>query len=118
MEIPDLPADDLNELERRLSAWQPSTTGLAPDAMLFAAGRATARAGKAWLAWPVLSGGLALAAGVLGVWLAAERSERRALLRALQQRTPKAAPAYTPVPQETPATQAPAADSYLGLRRQ
>jgi hypothetical protein len=117
MDTPDLPTDDLNDLERRLAGWRPSTAGLAPDAMLFAAGRASAQRGKAWLAWPILSGCLALAAVILGVWLAAERSERRALLQALDQRPSQPAPAKVSVPNETRPTEPPAPDSYLSLRR-
>jgi hypothetical protein len=114
MDAHSLPPDDLNEVERRLSAWQPSAAGISPDAMLFAAGRASARGGKAWLAWPVVSGCLALTTVALGVWLAAERSERLALLRALERRPPEPAPAAV----ETPASEPPAPDSYLTLRRQ
>jgi len=117
MDTPDLPADDLNDLERRLAGWRPSTVGLAPDAMLFAAGRASAQRGKARLAWPILSGCLALAAGVLGVWLASERSERRALVRALEEQHPRPAPANVPAPNETRPTEPPAPESYLSLRR-
>jgi hypothetical protein len=118
METPGLPADDLNELERRLSTWQPSTAGLAPEAMLFAAGRASVRGGKARLAWPVGSACLALAVVALGVWLAAERSQRRALLAALHQRPAEPAAAFPPVPDEKPTTEPPAPDSYLNLRRE
>jgi hypothetical protein len=118
MDAPDFPTDDLNELEQRLAAWRPSTTGLAPDAMLFAAGRASAGGGKAWLVWPLLSGCLALAAIVLGVWVAVERSERRALLQALDQRLPAPGPANSPGPEKTRPTGPPAPDSYLSLRRE
>jgi hypothetical protein len=108
--------DDLNPLEKRLAAWQPSTAGLAADAMLFAAGRASGR--KTWLAWPVVTACLALAAVALGAWLAAERSERLALLRELQQRPPEPALVSTPDPALTPAPEAPAPDGYLALRRE
>jgi hypothetical protein len=118
METSPLPSDDLSELERRLSAWQPSTVGLASDSMLFAAGRASARGGKAWVAWPIVSGSLALAAVVLGVLLAAERTDRLALVRELHQGSHDSAPASIPVLVETPATEALAPDGYLALRRQ
>jgi hypothetical protein len=118
MDAADFPTDDLNELEQRLAAWRPSTTGPSPEAMLFAASRASARGGKARLAWPILSGCLALAAGVLGVWVAVERSERRALLQALDERPPAPAPANIPVPPKTRPTGPPAPDSYLSLRRE
>ncbi len=49
-------SDDLKELEQRLATWSPAKDGLDPDAMLFAAGRASARHGKTWLAWPIASG--------------------------------------------------------------
>ena len=118
MDAPDFPTDDLNELEQRLAAWRPATTGLAPEAMLFAAGRASARGRKAWLAWPVISGCLALTAVVLGVWVAVERSERRALLQTLNQRRSAPAPTIPPVPEKFRPIKPPAPDSYLSLRRQ
>jgi hypothetical protein len=118
MDAPDFPTNDLNGLEQRLAAWRPATTGLAPEAMLFAAGRASARGGKTWPAWPILSGCLALVGVVLGVWLAVERSERRALLQALEQRPPAFAPGKVPIPEKTRRTRPPASDSYLSLRRQ
>ncbi|HMF16429.1 MAG TPA: hypothetical protein VKE98_04445, partial [Gemmataceae bacterium] len=63
---------DLNDLERRLSALQPSIAGLDGGNMLFAAGRDSVRPGIGRLVWPVLSGCLALAALVLGVGLLQE----------------------------------------------
>jgi hypothetical protein len=55
---------------------------------------------------------------VLGVALVAERTERLALLSELHQRPPESAPALVPVLVETPATEGPAPDGYLALRRQ
>jgi len=118
METSPLPSDGLNELERRLTTWQPSTAGLASDAMLFAAGRASVRGGKACVAWPIVSGCLALAAVVLGVLLAGERTERLALVRELHQQPHDSASDSIPVLVETPATEALAPDGYLALRRQ
>jgi hypothetical protein len=107
-------SDDLKKLERQLAAWQPASEGLDADAMLFAAGRASARGGKAWLAWPIVSACLAAAVVALGAGLATERSERLALVRQLQQRPHQVAPAAD----ETPATDAPAPDAYLVLLRE
>jgi hypothetical protein len=119
METPALPPDDLTDLERRLSAWRPSETGLTPDAMLFTAGRASAR-GAGWrFVWPTVSGCLALVAVGLGMWLAAERSERLALARRLEHPLEQPAPAVVAEPSVTPpADENLAADRYLTLRRE
>src|SRR6516165_10417434 len=76
--------DDLKDLENRLGTWSPTREGLDPDAMLFAAGRASVHHGKSWIVWPIASGTLALAVVTLGIWVTAERSERVALQRELQ----------------------------------
>ena len=110
--------NDLNKLEQRLAAWEPASAGLDPEAMLSAAGRASARGVKAWLAWPILSGCLALAVLALGAWLAAERADRLRLLAELSHRPVETAPVSTPVPDETPTTEALAPDGYLALRRE
>jgi len=109
--------DDLKKLEARLANWKPAPEGLDPEAMLFAAGRASAPVGKAWLAWPVACGCLVLTVVALGVRLSAERSERLALLREIQRmssETGLAASSYG----ETAATTLPGPDSYLVLRRE
>jgi hypothetical protein len=108
--------DNLNELERRLAAWRPSTKGLSPEAMLFAAGRASAGGGKLWLAWPALCACLAMVSLGLGARLATERSERLALSQQLQERPTESALASTRLPDEKSVPLAP--DSYLALRRQ
>jgi hypothetical protein len=96
MDAPHPHPDDLNDVERRLSGWQPAGDGLDTDAMLFAAGRASARRGAGRYAWPTVAGCLAVVAGVLGVWLAAERAERLALVQQLRQQTPPPPPPPTP----------------------
>ncbi len=109
-------SDNLNELERRLADWKPAPDGLNVDAMLFAAGRASARNGKARLAWPVVSGGLALLTVFLGVRLAGERAGRLALLQELHLRLADI-PSVTPIaPTASPET--PEANAYLVLRRE
>lgn len=115
--------EDLNELERRLSAWQPSSAGLNADAVLFAAGRASVRPGPARIAWPAFTALLTVLAVVLGLWLAAERSERQALAFRLRERPPAPAvnpsppPAANAEPVESPTADEPAPDSYLASRR-
>jgi hypothetical protein len=114
---------DMNELERRLSAWQPSSEGLDADAVLFAAGRASVRPGTIRFVWPALTTLLTALAVVLGLFLAEERSERLALVRRLREQPP--APAVNPLPQPAanPASVEPthsdelAPDSYLASRR-
>ena len=109
---------DLNDLERRLSALQPSTAGLDVGNMLFAAGRDSARPGMGRLVWPVLSGCLALAALVLGVGLLQERQVRQELAAQLQRQTPgPVAPADVPQPDIVSANETPAPTSYLAAAR-
>ncbi len=78
-------SDDMNDLERRLSAWAPASAGLDADAMLFAAGLAAGRPGPARFVWPALSGLLSVLVVALGAWLTVERSERLHLARQLRQ---------------------------------
>jgi hypothetical protein len=112
--------DDLKDLEQRLSSWRPAADGLDPDAMLFAAGRASARPGPARLVWPALTALLSVLSVVLGLWLTAERSERQALARQLREHQsvpvhePPAAPVADVVPTES---DEPAPDSYFVSHR-
>jgi len=109
---------DLNDVERLLSAMQPSTAGLDADSMLFAAGRDSVRPGMGRLLWPVLSGCLALAALVLGVGLLRERQVRQEMAAQLQRQTPGlVVPADVPQPDIVPANEAPAPTSYLAAAR-
>ncbi|HTU16559.1 MAG TPA: hypothetical protein VMG10_00735 [Gemmataceae bacterium] len=115
--------EDLNELERRLSAWQPSPAGLDADTMLFAAGRASAASSPARFAWPGLSLVLTALTIVLSMALAAERGERQALARQLRenQQPPSAiaspSPAANVAAEELPVSDEPPPDSYLASRR-
>jgi hypothetical protein len=109
--------DDLNELERRLANWTPMQEGLNTDAMLFAAGRASARGSKTRLAWPMVSGGLAVVIVFLGIRLSAERTERLALLQELDVRLadiPRAADNAAPAPLSEPG----ARNAYIVLLRE
>jgi hypothetical protein len=111
--------DDLNDLERRLAAWQPSAERLDADRMLFAAGRASAPTARGRLAWPIVSGCLALVSVFLGARWTAERTERLALAEELRHRPPASlpAPAPSPIAVERTPTEPPPADSYLAIRR-
>jgi hypothetical protein len=116
----DANRDKLTDLERRLAACEPSAAGLSADAMLFAAGRASARPGPARFVWPALSAGLAVLAAALGAWLAAERAERIALAERLRQPAP--APSVAPAPPpvivpEPPTPGEPPTSSVLAARR-
>lgn len=103
--------DDLGDLERRLSAWQPAPEGLDADAMLFAAGRA---AGRVRLVWPALTGFLAVLTLAFGVWAMTERAERLALDRHLREPSPAPpAPVSSPAVPSEPLT----ADDWLTARR-
>jgi hypothetical protein len=109
----------LNKLERRLSAWQPAVAGLDGDAMLFAAGRASVRPGPARFIWPALTACMTGLAACLGIWLAAERSERLDLARQLRQSSPALATRPSPavVSEESPAAEELPPDSYLASHR-
>jgi hypothetical protein len=113
--------DEMNELERRLAAWQPIESGLDADALLFAAGRASARPSAARFVWPALTACASLLAIALGVWLVNERTERLALARQLRQQSHLLAttPSTSPVADPTPARieEEPPADSYLASHR-
>ncbi len=112
--------DELSELERRLSAWAPADAGLNADAVLFAAGRASARPGLSRFVWPALTTCMTLLALVLGVCLIAERSERLDLARQLRPQPSVPAP---PAPSldvdrvERPSPDEPPPDSYLASHR-
>lgn len=113
------PSDELNELERHLSEWRPSTTGLDADGVLFAAGRASVRPGWGRIAWPMVSGCLALLATAFGAGLVQERTARLELTAQLHHQAPTVAPAPSsaPAPGEAPSAEPPAADSYLAARQ-
>jgi hypothetical protein len=113
------PSDDMKELERRLSEWRPSTAGLDAEGVLFDAGRASVRPGWGRIAWPIVSGCLALLAAILSVQLSQERSARLELASRLRNSTPAVVPAPSSLPEtyETPLDEPPAADSYLAARR-
>jgi hypothetical protein len=116
----DTNPDDLSELERRLSAWEPAGDGLSSDAMLFAAGRAAARSGPARFVWPALAGFMTVLAVVLGAWLRTERSERLLLVQALNQQSPAPAPpspAPVVAPSGPPTADEPGQYSFLSAHR-
>src|SRR5262245_60744692 len=121
MDTNTTPPGDLNDLERRLTEWRPSSAGLEVDRLMFAAGRASARSRRARFVWPIVSAGLALTAVALGIGLAHERAMRQELAAQLRDSAPAAAPArgseLGPA-ESTPAspTQAPTS-SYLAARR-
>jgi hypothetical protein len=108
----------MSDLEKRLSAWRPSASGLDADSVLFAAGRASVRPGWGRVAWPVVSGCLALMTAALGVALSQERAARVEMAARLNER-PSVAPAPAVVPDsiETAPADAPPADSYFAARR-
>jgi hypothetical protein len=112
-------AGDMSELERRLSEWRPSSAGLDADGMLFAAGRASVRRSFGRLAWPIVSGCLAVLATGLGIGLTMERSERRELAERVRQHSLVAVPGTSAEPESGAATpsEPPAANSYLASRR-
>lgn len=115
--------EDLNALERRLSAWQPNREGLDADAVLFAAGRASVKPGPARFAWPALTVLLTGVSVALGLWLVNERDERMILAAQLQEHPPAPTvnpappPAVYTVPAESPDTDEPSPNSYLASRR-
>jgi len=118
MDTNTTPPGDLNDVERRLTEWQPSAIGLEVDRLMFAAGRASARSGRIW---PIVSAGLALTVMALGIGLAHERSARLELAMQLRDAAPAVAPArgseLGPA-ESTPTSPTPAQPaSYLAARR-
>jgi hypothetical protein len=110
-------------LEGRLAAWRPSAGGLDRDALLFEAGRASARA-EASAPLRLASGSAAALAALavgLGGLLAAERGRRHDLEVALARSAPAppgaaARPEAGPSPSGEPRpAEAPAPTSYLAL---
>lgn len=80
--------DNLSSLEQRLADWRPSTDGLDPDRMLFAAGQASIRPIGVRFTWPVIAAGFAVLAMVFGYQLTVERSARLILAQQLQRVPP------------------------------
>jgi hypothetical protein len=109
-----LPDDDLSPLERRLAGWQPCAAGLDADALLFAAGRASAPPPRRPFVWPALAGAMTVVSLVLGGWLAVERGERLMLVAELQRRQPVESPGAAPIPAPTGEELSPA--GYLVVR--
>jgi hypothetical protein len=104
--------EDLTDLERRLVGWRPDAAGLDPDAMLFAAGRASVRPSPTRFVWPAIAACMAVVALALGGWAAKERTERLELARLIQQPTPVLpAPATVPEPSPEP----PPAGRYFAM---
>lgn len=79
------PDADLIALERALVACRPVADGLNADAMLFAAGRASAKRG--WV-WPTTTAAFAFLSVGLGMALSVERAERAMLEARLQMPSP------------------------------
>jgi hypothetical protein len=110
MDAQQLPTEDLSDLEKRLGRLQPSADGLDAEAMLFAAGRASAHD---WRIWAGAAGLIALLAFGLGVALQVERTERKALVQQLAQRQQSLEPPGLDGP---PSPVEPGPEGYLRLR--
>jgi hypothetical protein len=106
--------DNLSQLERRLAGWQPAAAGLDADALLFAAGRASACPPRRRFVWPALACTLTLLSLGLGSWLAVERGERLTLAQELAQRKPVETPQVAPV--QPMGNDEPSPASYLVVR--
>ena len=115
METNPTPDGELNELERRLGEWRPSTVGLNADQMLFAAGRDSVRPGRGRNASLIASGCLALVATALGAGFMHERQARIDLFAQLQNVRPDSQlnGQITPESAEVYLVEKPAASSYL-----
>jgi hypothetical protein len=118
MDPPPPCPDDLNDLERRLSGWRPSAAGLDAGAMLFAAGRTSVRPSAMRFVWPAVTAVAAAVALALGVQLAAERSERLALVQQVHLLTrTQPVPAAVPSPVESPSADSLPPNSFLAFHR-
>ena len=104
---------ELTALERRLAAWRPAAGTLDRDRMLYDAGRAAAEGEGHRHAWRLATAALAIMTIGLGVLLAHERSQRRALEIALAARAVPSPP--SPVEFEIPPIEPPAPSSYFAL---
>jgi hypothetical protein len=104
--------DDLTDLERRLAGWRPDAAGLDPDAMLFAAGRASVRSSPTRFVWPAIAACMTVVALGLGGWAAKERSGRLELARLVQKPTPT-----VPTPAPEPSPEPPPTGSYFAMSR-
>jgi len=104
--------EDLTDLERRLAGWRPDAAGLDPDAMLFAAGRASVRPSPTRFVWPTIAACMSVVAMGLGSWAAKERTGRLELARLMQQPTP-VVPAPTTV--QEPSPEPPPVGSYYAM---
>jgi hypothetical protein len=84
--------------------------------MLFAAGLAAGRRGRARLLWPAACALLAVLSAGLGAWGVSERAERLDLVERLPERAPApdAPPATAVVPESS---YEPSPDDYFHLRR-
>jgi hypothetical protein len=105
--------DDLSDIERRLSGWQPATDQLHADAMLFAAGRAAARRSPAAFIWPAACVFLALQAAALGVWGLTEHAGREELASRLRQAPEARKPAAD---EPSGPSYQPSSGDYLSMR--
>src|SRR5262245_43174586 len=106
--------NDLNDLERRLAGWRPDAAGLDPDAMLFAAGRASVRPSPTRFVWPAIAACMTVVAMGLGGWAAKERTGRLELVHLMQHRSPVAP---TPTTVQEPSPEPPPVGSYYAMSR-
>jgi hypothetical protein len=106
--------DDLSAVERRLLDWRPNSANLDGDAMLFAAGLAAGRR-RGRLVWPALCFLFAAQAGGLALWAYAERADRLALAKRLEEHAPTSIVA--PAPMIVESVPVAPSDGYLVRRR-
>jgi hypothetical protein len=107
----DAHPDDLNDLERRLAAWQPAADGLDADRLLFDAGRAaaSARSRRIHLAHLVL-------ATFCFVWAVFEHHERLSLERRVRELSAPS-PTAPAVPEPSLSPEPPSPHSLLASHR-
>jgi hypothetical protein len=108
---------NLSELERRLGHWRPDSSGLDPDAMLFAAGAASVERARGGRFWPASCGILLALAAVLCTWALLERAERHLLAARLGEGTRSHESTATIDLAVTEPSYSPSASDYLHMRR-
>ena len=111
------PENELTDLERRLTRWQPTAAGLNRDRVMYESGRAAARADVKASAALFATAAVVIVSAVLGTMLVRERAARNALEGQIARLGPPPGRITTPIepPDSHFVLRAPEPESYLAL---